>query len=474
MNNKSKSLKITVIMGLAAAVPVFGDEAALQKQIDELQKIVKQLQQQVTAGQAAPAQPAAPQVPVVATSTNTDANAQRSSIQPYVTPEDFEAGTAPIYDQISHSIAAKTGVGVTVSGTATVRYTDQVVLPSTFSIPSAQISFAGSLRSDPVNEGDVKYVATFAYAGPSASYATSTAAASSTASSTNITDAYITWSPKTVGKGGTLQPAYSLLLTLGQQPVYFGNDNYTNEELKPTVNSAAYLGAFKTRDVGLSANGGLNWHYDSAATTDQQYVPTISYLLGVFNGSGANALDDNRDKSYLGKLVWTPFTKYSSFFQGLQFGASDLYWKTGTSGTGGVIHNLTGLQAQWTKLPFMVTGEYVFGKDDVAKGADTHKKSYLTTLFYRPGKLPDLEPLVRFERYLSNSTLRKNGRKDIVTVGFNYYFWQLDPVYRPTYSKTPTSRVLKVQVNYNFVDDTTKAPGLPNANQFLTQAVLSF
>lgn len=479
--NRYRKLTTTAALVVAttfgATSPARADDAALQAQINQLQETVRQLQEQLAADRAerkASREAAAKTITLTTGSPGGSSSAGVPGIDPSVTTldgvrrdtfsssgshaataEDLESVREQIGDELDRRLRVRSGVGVTVNGSAIARYTDSEN-PNTsrgLTIPSASIGFSGSLRSDPVDEGDVRYSLSFNYG---------------TGSSVTVQDAWVQWNIKSLGKG-ELEPLYTLGFTLGQQAVLFGNDNTGNEETRPTISTASYLGEFRTRDIGLTTTGGFNWNYDASAPAGLTDVPTLAYTLGVFNGNGVN-VDDNDDKAFLGKLVYSPFTKYNTFFQGLKFGYSYLQWDSG-SGSSRNTNTLNSIHAEWLKLPFLVTAEYVWGDREPVSGSTVDKDDFVFTVFYRPGKLPDFEPLFRYDRFHANKNLAQKGLRETYTLGFNYYWWQVDPVVRRTYETTKTERVIKLQVNYNFVDDTTT---LYDDNQFLAQLVYSF
>ncbi|MBE2213944.1 MAG: porin [Opitutaceae bacterium] len=469
MPSKRTFAVVASIAAFLGTTPLPADEASLQSEVDELKKVVAELKQELRAVSNLSAIQGSK---IVEQETKLAETQAQQAIQVRdtfktagnepVTASDLESVREQQNDQLDRRLRVRNGVGVVLTGSSIVRYTDSATGSRGFTIPSATFGFTGALRSDPAEEGDVRYGLSLNYAG-----ATNT---------TRLQDAFVNVGVKSLQKK-ELEPAYTLGFQLGQQAVFFGNDNVGGEELRPTITGAAYLSAFNTRDIGLVASGGINWKYDSAATSDQSFVPTIAYTFAAFNGNGVgatNVQDDNDGKAYLGKLVYTPFNKYNSFFQGLKVGASRLQWTSGT-GAAAIDRELNGVQFEWLKLPLLITAEYVWGKDDpVGTGATVDKDEFLATVFWRPGKLPDFEPLVRFERFNTNKNLAENGRRDITTVGFNYYFWQKDPIVRRTYDTVKTERVIKVQANYRFIEDETLAATAPNPNQLVTQVVLAF
>lgn len=353
--------------------------------------------------------------------------------------------------------------------------------PETFGLNSAGITLSGNLREDPLDEGDMKYRVGLLYGGnaaralasasatsttvqnPDNTFTTTTAVGTSTVpvSSPVLSDVFLTWDILTAKQG--LEPLLTLAATAGQQLVPFGQDNFATEDKQPTVRKALYLGKLGIgRDVGLKLEGGILNRHDAAsgATT-----PVIAWTLALFNGSGANRNDDNHAKDFVGKLLFTPAPEYFSFFRGLKVGASWYTGRAGADGTRRTVRERFGAEVEWLKKPFLVTGEYVVGKDDRKKSRGT-----VATLFWTPGTLPDFQPLLRYDRF-DPDTDRGGDAIRVVTAGFNYFIYQSEPVTRRTYAVVQTERVLKLQVNYNFV---RQQAGPRRNDDFIAQAVYSF
>jgi hypothetical protein len=397
-----------------------------------------------------------------------------------VTREDLDALKDLLDEQIRRGVASR--YTVNLSGFGILGYYGFRNSPDTFGLNAAGITLSGNLREDPLDEGDLKYRVSLLFPGNAAT-ALSRASASSTStfdpadntvststtvttgktfvSSPLLTDVFLTWDLLTPKR--KLEPAVTLSATFGQQLVPFGQDNFATEDKQPTVKKALYLSRLGIgRDIGLKAEGGVVNRHDPASGVT---TPLLAYTLALFNGSGANRNDDNRDKDFVGKLIVTPSADYFSFFRGLKFGGSYYAGRAGAAGTGKVVRERVGAEVEWLKKPFLVTGEYVVGRDDRKKS-----RGYVGTLFWTPGTLPDFQPLLRYDRF-DPDTSRGGDAVRVVTAGFNYFFYQVEPVTRRTYEVLKTERVIKAQFNYNFV----RQDAAPRTNdEYVAQVVYSF
>lgn len=418
----------------------------------------------------APAGPAATE-PAAPAPADAAPSAELSNKQRFVTPEDLESVKDVLEEKILRGVRSR--YLVTFNGFVTAGFAYQEKVPytvkenvyrdssSTLRLANAAFSLSGFLRENPVDDGDLRYRVSFFYQGPTTS---SRNGQTGNTSSVQVTDGVLLWD--LVRQKKKLEPPFQLNLTLGQQLVPFGADNTATEEKLPTINLAQYLGAWRLRrDIGLVADGGLFYRYDppSGLTT-----PVIAYQLGVFNGAGANRWDDNRTKDYVAKLYLAPVASFFSVFRGLRFGGS-YYW-----GNGGQPRQPTkerwGAELEYLHKPFLLAAEYLRGEDR-AVGAPRKLRSeaVVATLFYQQDALPDFQPLVRFDYLDPDRGLADDGRI-VGTVGFNWFFWQVEPVTRRTYEVAKTERVVKLQANWNRIWDEARG----NGNQILAQLVASF
>lgn len=384
----------------------------------------------------------------------------------YVSQDDLDALKDILEEQIKRGVASK--YTINLSGFGIVGYYGNYSMPDSFGINSASLSFSGNLREDPVDEGDLKYKISLLFGGQSPTALSSASIGSGGGLLTNSTnvqspvlsDVFLVWDLKTLK--GNLEPAFTISANLGQQLVPFGQDNLATEDQIPTIKKAQYLGGFGiNRDIGVILRGGVINRHDPASGIT---TPLFNYYLGAFNGTGPNRADNNKEKDYVARLVVTPVKNYFSTFSNLNLGAS-YYHGRGNTRDKSLKRERFGTELSWLKKPFLVTAEGVFGRD-----GDRHSVGYVTTLFWTPGTLPDFQPLFRYDAY-DPDTGKGKDKTEIFTVGFNYFFYQTEPVTRRTYDIKPTERVVKLQVNYNIQK---KEGGNTLANDVNAQLVFSF
>jgi hypothetical protein len=264
-------------------------------------------------------------------------------------------------------------------------------------------------------------------------------------------------------------------LQLGQFLTPYGLENVATENNRPTINVAQYVTDLGFgRDIGFIATGGLVNRNDPISTT----VPLVGYTVGVFNGAGPNTIDNNTGVDFLGRLTYTPFYKYSGTFRNLTFGGNWYEGNLGPSSGQLPTKRRYGLDASWLRKPFLLTFEWVhsedgFDGDSVSplKGFSTmaptapvaSSDSYVGTLFWTPATLPDFQPWVRFDRWeptafgnytpagleSANAAGFGNISRNIYSIGFNWFIWQVEPITRRVYAAPPTERVLKLQMGYS-------------------------
>jgi hypothetical protein len=409
------------------------------------------------------------QAPASAPATAAPAD-ELSNKQRYVTPEDLESLKDVLEEKILRGL--KSRYLVSFSGFVTGGFAYQEKVPytvgnsvyrdssSTFRLSNANLSFSGFLRENPVDDGDLRYKVSFFYSGPTTS---SQNGQTGNASAVQVTDGVLLWD--LVRQKKKLEPLFTFNLTLGQQLVPFGADNTATEDKLPTINLAQYLGAWGLRrDIGLVADGGVLHQYDPPSGLT---IPVLAYQVGVFNGAGANKWDDNRAKDYVAKVYVTPVTRFFSVFRGLRLGGSYHWGNVGQQGQ--ATKERWGGELEYLHKPFLLDAEYVRGDDRALGKRKIRSEAVVATLFYQQDALPEFQPLVRFDYFDPDLGVGGNGRI-VGTLGFNWFFWQVEPVTRRTYEVAKTERVVKLQANWNRIWD--KARG--NGNQILAQLVASF
>jgi hypothetical protein len=429
----------------------------------------------------------------VAPATSVDSSQDEATKPQYVTRQDLDA----LKDLIDEQDKKKWNSGwtVNVSGSLAGGYTSSNNGiggdgKGGFYVNFASLGLAGNLREDPVDEFDVRYGLSLLWSGQGKDVgATNGGAANSSNSqvqSPALANVFLAVDLHTAKQ--TLEPFWIGSLTLGQQLIPFGQDNLSTEDQRPTIRTAQYLGNFGIgRDIGLKHDGGFINRYDPGSGTT---TPLIGYSLAVWNGSGANRLDNNNEKAYNGRILITPESQYLSLFRGLSFGGS--VYKEFVGGNSGLTNPIKepkewyGWELSWLRKPFLLTAEGIYGNNPRLAGTvnpaapvitpasytgQRHSTDYVATLFWTPGTLPDFQPLYRYDNFLSDSN-NNNTRSVIHTIGFNYFVWQTTPVINRTFAATAGNRVLKIQANWNLRE---AAPNKKfSANDYSVLLVASF
>ncbi len=289
----------------------------------------------------------------------------------------------------------------------------------------------------------------------------------------------------------SLDPEKSLLsVVIGQQKKPFGLEALAAEDKKPTILSAqsarpnlaaadasngTNTGSFPlnglgldTRDIGVVVKGDLFPHYDGGY---RYRVASVEYSLGVLNGSGPSALDNNGHKDLSGRIVLNAPVDYSSIFRGLSVGGSYYDGKTYSAALArNVDTKRWGADISYVNTPIGFTYEYVHGQDNTAK-----KQGNTLTIFYNYGeqfvggyKVQDrfddwypttFQPFVRFDWWDTDTSLAGNAT-EITTIGVNWFLAQ----------------TTKLQLNYNIINQgpASQATYTGPRNQFLAQVQYSF
>jgi phosphate-selective porin OprO and OprP len=200
-------------------------------------------------------------------------------------------------------------------------------------------------------------------------------------------------------------------LTIGQQKVALSRENQESDNKYDFLDRSQVvtalvargndvIGDHNGRDIGIQANGSL-------------FVlgnhPLIEYWIGIFNGAGINASENNTSKDASARLLLHPVA-------GLDIGGS-YYDGVGKYGTTAVNHGRTrwGVELRYELQGFFIQGEYLKGKDN----PDTKYGYYGEAAYYiLPQKL---QVLARYDVYEPNKA-KNNDVSTVYTGGINYNF----------------------------------------------------
>ncbi|MDO9237267.1 MAG: hypothetical protein Q7U28_14690 [Aquabacterium sp.] len=325
------------------------------------------------------------------------------------------------------------------------------------------LNFAGNLYRDYAEGRNLTYRLAL----------TSANTATSSSTTVNLTDAYLRYSFQPAS-GNAEDPLGTI--TLGQQTIPFGQDAQAiDPEVKAVIGNAGFVSGLGlgTRQTGLVVSGDYDPYVDF---TNNYRAPLIAYSLGLFNGNGTNRADNNDYRDIAGRLVYTLPVDYSSSFRQLQIGAS--YYRgyislgdartlgspavtaptTATAATGKGSYNREGFDINWTHLPYSVSYEWAYGKQELNAAdaiATSNPDGYLRGVGQyvnfgytwgeqflnsskQQGKFDDFWPksyqaFLRFDSWDPNrSALSVNDKKLATTLGLNVFF----------------AETTKLQVNY--------------------------
>ncbi|NTU52748.1 MAG: hypothetical protein HGA97_03415 [Chlorobiaceae bacterium] len=346
-----------------------------------------------------------------------------------------------------------------------------------FSLNALILNFQGNLKRDYEEGRNINYL--FSVVTPSGLNASN----ATPDYTLKPLDAYISYHFRP-----SLDPEGSLLqLIVGQQKKPFGLEALAAEDKKPTILSAqsarANLGALDAgvnsgafpsngfgldaRDIGVVLKGDLFPKYDAAF---RYRVAPVEYSIGLLNGSGPNAIDNNGRKDIAGRLVFNAPVDYSSIFRGLSAGGSIYNGSAFSTALGQYDVRRAGADLSYVNTPIGFTYEFVHGKD-----ASTTKQGQTLTIFYNIGeqfvsgyKAQDryddwypttIQPFVRFD-WWDSDTSETDNVTEITTIGLNWFLAQ----------------TTKFQLNYNIVNlgEHVAATYSGPRNQLLAQVQYSF
>lgn len=352
---------------------------------------------------------------------------------------------------------------------------------TTFDVPTAQLTFNGSLYKDYEEGRNLNYSVRFGVSQQ----------ANTNNSFLNLLDANVSYDVLS-----TVDPESNRLsVTFGQQLLPFGLEVPATEELKPVIRNAQFsaLGtglSLVRREIGLIIRGEL------FPIVDYGYnyrVPILAYAFGVINGNGPNLVDDNNWKDLVARVAFTVPSDFNSILRQITIGASAVWGegnvyipaKTNPASPQVLVGRDTraryGVDVYYNHWPIGVTYEFVEGQDPSATGTNkgNHNRlnawsqSHTGTLFYsvgeqfvgafrNQGRFDDwwpktYQPFLRYDRYRANAKT-KEVHTDVYTAGFNLFF----------------AETTKFQLNYNLKNTATVGDKWKPNHEILAQAQFGF
>lgn len=506
-------MKQKIIYGLVSSVlisanfvtPAFADETTdlLVKQVQELQKTVGDLRQELITVKSE-----LPKKEVSLAKDATDTNNVADNGEKNATIEDVNGVKTDLenfkyqYNREREYTTAQSARPLALSGFVQVRaQTDSQkngnnLTPqsannngrkNSFNNGSAALQFSGNLFKDYED-------------GKNLTYLLRVAANPSTPSGVNATGSNSTFNLQFANLAYNFRPTLNpedsrLTVTAGQQLVPFGLESAATDELKPTILTAQLAAQTPNIDIGALVRGEVNVHYDYGYS---YRAPELVYYAGVFNGAGLNNSDNNSDKNYFGRLVYTVPAEYNSWLRQLAFGVSGLKGKSSLATTNASAltkgrQDRVGFDVYYNHDPFGITYEFVKSWDErifgttLASKREVEGEDHVLTAYYNigqqflynqsalgtpsvaTGRFDDWWPkswqiFARYDHYDPDSNDETKDlpaasrlyEQNIATFGVNAFFAQ----------------TTKFQLNFNHYDRTQ--PGAKNNNQLLAQFQYAF
>lgn len=208
--------------------------------------------------------------------------------------------------------------------------------------------------------------------------------------------------------------------TIGQAKIPFSLENLTSSNKLELIDRSQAVEALVARgkDVGGNQNGrdiGIQVGGTILKIKDR---PIVDYRLGIYNGSGINAVDNNEKKDYAARLIAHPLTGLDisgAIYNGSRFIPEVKTGTVVTTPSKNVNRDRYGFDLSYDLKNLSLRSEYIQGKDDQIK----REGYYIQGGYYFLEK--KLQLLAKYDFYDADKTVTKNASTWIV-LGANYNF----------------------------------------------------
>lgn len=191
-------------------------------------------------------------------------------------------------------------------------------------------------------------------------------------------------------------------LRIGQFKVPFSLESLASSSSLDTINRSQPveklcpgrdIGSYG-RDIGVMASGKFS---------------KVECFLGIFNGSGINRGDLNKQKDIAARLVLHPldFIQVAAAFYKGQY--------TSDAGEGPVRRDRSGIEVFLNRSRFSLKGEYIFAKDDQT----SREGWYVQAGYFMLSK--KLQSIIKYDSYDKDREMA-GDRSDVMTIGLNLFF----------------------------------------------------
>jgi phosphate-selective porin len=192
-----------------------------------------------------------------------------------------------------------------------------------------------------------------------------------------------------------------LSLRIGQYYVPFSLENTTSDSELDTLDRSQVVEKLApSRDRGSSGR-------DIGAMLFGKFS-IVEYMAGVFNGSGINKADTNKQKDISARVILHP-VEFLSVGGSLYNGRY-----SPTEGTPPVTRDRAGLEATLSLGAFSLKSEYISGKDDQTSRSGWYIQG---AYFFLPKKL---QAVVKWDTYDADKDI-SSDRSDVLTLGLSWF-----------------------------------------------------
>jgi phosphate-selective porin len=193
-------------------------------------------------------------------------------------------------------------------------------------------------------------------------------------------------------------------LRVGQYYVPFGLESTTSDADLDLINRSQVVNSLAPgRDIGSQGR-------DIGAMLMGKYS-FVEYYAGIFNGSGINRLDTNKNKDFAARVIVRPIRNLAvggSFYDGRYSATQDAPVVT---------RNKAGLEAALTLGALCLKSEFISAKDDRTSKSGWYAEG---TYFLLPNKV---QAVVRWDAFDPNLDT-VNNRQDAFTVGGTWFLFK--------------------------------------------------
>lgn len=207
-------------------------------------------------------------------------------------------------------------------------------------------------------------------------------------------------------KGSNLADAYidvlylpQARLRMGQFKTPFSMEYLTSSTKLDTIElSQAVSKLASKRDVGIQISGEVS--------------ELLGYTVGVFNGTGSNAAEENKRKDIIARGTIKPA-------KGLLLGVSHYEGKSG-GGDESVTKRRTGLQLAFDNDPLSLKSEFIFGKNAEINAYGWYAQAGYMVMIPCGKTQHKLQAIAKYDSYDPDSDADAD-RTDTLTLGVNWF-----------------------------------------------------